>query len=395
MGAGRLRDLQRRLRDRPGLPDVSTRAHRLRRERLGGEDDHRRGSRAARESLAGARQDADARADRRHGRLRGAPAPEDRDDLGVAEAARAREPLRPQEHARRARRYDAPDRSGDDRVHVGHHRPAEGRDADPRQSRCRRGGLETVHPSAGRLGAPPVPAAGALVRAARVVPGRHARADHGVRGEPRQGGREPQGDPAPLHLQRAARVREGLRQDPRRRRSRLAREEEDLRLGRIGRPRRQPPSAARSARAHGARAQAKDRAQARLLQAPRGARRTTAVGRVGRRPALAGHRGVLPRRRHPLARGLRPHRDMPGAHVQSAGPLQVRLRRPEPSGSPAENRRGRGDPGARTQHRDLGLLQAARGHARGVRYGRLVPHGGHRRHRPGRLPRASPIARRT
>src|SRR5215468_10520449 len=56
----------------------------------------------------------------------------------------------------------------------------------------------------------------------------------------------------------------------------LAGVEEDLQLGGVGGPRREPPPAARPARAHGTRAQAQARPQARVLEAPRRARRAPA-----------------------------------------------------------------------------------------------------------------------
>src|SRR5713101_3287138 len=70
MGPGRLCDLQRRLRNGPGLSDLSSRSDRLRGKRFRGEDDHRGGSRAALEGARGARQDAGPRTDRGHRRLR-------------------------------------------------------------------------------------------------------------------------------------------------------------------------------------------------------------------------------------------------------------------------------------------------------------------------------------
>src|SRR5207245_6348043 len=113
-----------------------------------------------------------------------------------------------------------------------------------------------------------LPAARPLLRAARVVPGRGPRVDDGLRREPRQGGREPEGGAPALHLQCPARLREGLREDPDWRRCGLDREAKDLPLGRGRGPRREPPPAARPARAGGARVEAQARPQARLLEAP-------------------------------------------------------------------------------------------------------------------------------
>src|SRR2546426_10775013 len=67
----------------------------------------------------------------------------------------------------------------------------------------------------------------------------------GLRREPGQGRRKSQGGAPPLHLQRPARLREGLREDPVRGRGGLARETEDFPLGRRRGPRREPPSATR------------------------------------------------------------------------------------------------------------------------------------------------------
>ncbi|MBI2491204.1 MAG: AMP-binding protein, partial [Candidatus Rokubacteria bacterium] len=110
------------------------------------------------------------------------------------------------------------------------------------------------------------------------------------------------------------------------------------------------------------------------------------LSRDRRRAALARYRRVLPRGGHPAARGLRAHRDVPGAHVQPAGQVQVRLGRPGPAGGRAPDRRRRRDPGEGAEHRHARLLQAGPGDGRGVRAGRLVPHRRHRHDRPGRVP---------
>jgi len=216
MGPGRLCDLQRRRRDGPGLPELPARSDRLHRERFRGENHYRRGPGAACKGAPGAGEDAEPRAHRRHQRLRRAAPSQDGHDVGDAPEAGTRERRRAPEHARRARGLDAPDRPRDDRVHVRHHRAAEGRHADARQSRRRRERLEAGDSRRGGMGPSAVPPARPFLRAARVVPRRRARAHDGVRGEPGQGRRESERDAAPLHLQRAARLREGLRQDPRR-----------------------------------------------------------------------------------------------------------------------------------------------------------------------------------
>ncbi len=87
--------------------------------------------------------------------------------------------------------------------------------------------------------------------------------------------------------------------------------------------------------------------QARVLEAPRGPGRAPALRGLGRRAALQGDRGVLPRRGHPDPRGLRPHRDLPLAHLQPARPLQVRVGGAGAARHRGQDRARRRDPGPR------------------------------------------------
>ena len=109
-----------------------------------------------------------------------------------------------------------------DRLHLGHDRTAQGRGADPRQPhrprwsprrrppRCRRA-TSTCSSCRSRT-----PSRGSSPSSA--CTGAH----HRLRREHRQAPGEPPRDPAPLHLQRAAGVREGLRGRPGAGRGRLA-----------------------------------------------------------------------------------------------------------------------------------------------------------------------------
>src|SRR3989441_123194 len=81
VGAGRLRDLQRRVRHGAGLPVLSAGPHRLRDQRFGGENPHRGGPGPARQGAPGPGEDAGPRADRRHRGLRRPAAAEDGDDV--------------------------------------------------------------------------------------------------------------------------------------------------------------------------------------------------------------------------------------------------------------------------------------------------------------------------
>ena len=69
---------------------------------------------------------------------------------------------------------------------------------------------------------------------------------------------------------------------------------------------------------------------------------------------------------HARLRGLRPHRDEPGHHLQLPRPGEAGHGRPAPRARRGEDRRGRRDPDPRPP-RDEGLLQEARGHRGGDR----------------------------
>ena len=246
----------------------------------------------------------------------------------------------------------------------GNHGTAQGRGPDPRQPHGGPGLVEADHARGGAVGPSPVPAPRALLRAAGVVPRRPPGADHGLRGEHRQARREPaRGAPA-LHLQRAARVREGVRAHPRRRGGGPAGQAPDLPLGPGRRARGEPAPAAGQAHPRGTGAEAPARPQAGVLEAPGGAGRPAGVGRLRGGAALPRDRGVLPRGGHPGAGGLWPHRDVPGGDLQSPRPLSLRLRGPGSARSGAEDRPGRRNPHPRRQRGHARLLQAAPGHRR-------------------------------
>ena len=84
------------------------------------------------------------------------------------------------------------------------------------------------------------------------------------------------------------------------------------------------------------------------------------------RRAVAGRRGVLPRRRHPDPRGLRAHRDQRRHLRQPARPLQVRHGRAAVPGHRGPDRRRRRGPAARSR-RDARLPRPARADRRGAR----------------------------
>ena len=235
------------------------------------------------------------------------------------------------------------------------------------------------------------------VRAARIVPRRRARAHHGVRGEPGQGRRE---------SARGARRTSSAacRACSRRSTARILtgveagspRQAEDLQLGRGGRTRREPPSAARPARARRARARAQDRPQARLLEAPRG---RSAAGCAGPCPAAPRSRATSPssstRRASCCSRATGSPRPVRSSRSTGRTAYKFGSVGQAAARSRAQDRRRRRDPARAAEHRDARLLQAARGDARGLRADGLVPHRGHRDGRRGRASCSSPIERRT
>ena len=167
-------------------------------------------------------------------------------------------------------RRPRPERRRLDRLHLRHHRPAQGRGADARQPRRRPDRLQDGDAGRGGLGAPAVPAARPLVRAAGVVPRRRPRPHHGLRREPRQARattcrRRARTSSAAC---RASSRRSTRACSPARRPARPLKRKIFHWAVAVG-TRRQPPPAARPAGAGRPRAQAPDRPQARVLEAPR------------------------------------------------------------------------------------------------------------------------------
>ena len=170
------------------------------------------------------------------------------------------------------------------RLHLRHHRTAQGRGADPRQSLVRPGVRGPDHLDIGGRRPPALPAPRALLRAARVLHRRTPRALHRLCREHRQAPGEPPRDPASLHLQRAAGVREGLRGRHGAGRGRLAGEAEDLQLGGGRRQGRLATQAGQSAGAGGPRFPVPAGREARVLEDAGRPRRPAALRRLRRRP---------------------------------------------------------------------------------------------------------------
>ena len=304
----------------PVYPDVSAGSDRLRGERLRREDDHRRGLRPARQSLAGARQDAGARAYRRHRPATMRPQPpkivmtwESLRRLGRENAAAHKSTLAERVAATRPTDlativYTSGTTGPPKGVMQTHGNHVAAVTASKQSTPVEEGWVHLLF----------LPLAHSFARLESFLGVTHGLTTAFAENLDKVG--DNLKETRPHFICSVPRVFEKvLRQDPRRR-------------ARPARPRRRRSfswavSVGRDVSRHQQRgqpvpprprAEAQARPQARVLEAPRGARRATAVGRVGRRPALARHRGVLPRGRHPAPRGLRPHRDVPGAHVQPA-----------------------------------------------------------------------------
>ena len=109
------------------------------------------------------------------------------------------------------------------------------------------------------------------------------------------------------------------------------------------------------------------RRQARLLEGEGAARRPAARRERGRRAALARHRRVLPRDRHPHPRGLRPLRGDDGGDGQPRRATSSSARSASRCpGVEIAHRRGRRDPDP-LEHRVRRLLPRRGGDARGAR----------------------------
>ena len=124
-----------------------------------------------------------------------------------------------------------------------------------------------------------------------------------------------------------------------------------------------PGEAARAARS--ARA-AQARRPARLQEGEGAARRAPARRERRRRSALARHRRVLPRARHPHPRGLRALGGDDGRDGQPRERLQVRHGRQAAAGRRGSHRRGRRDPAA-LEHGVRRLLPRRERDGRGAR----------------------------
>ncbi len=210
-----------------------------------------------------------------------------------------------------------------------------------------------------------------------IVPRPH----HRVRREHRQLAENLPRGAAALHLRGAARVREGLRREssPAReaRRRRSSGGSSTGRSASGGRSR--GSKQAQAADPGRARRPERARRQAGVREAPGGPRRADALLRLGRRAALAGDRRVLPRRRHPHPRGLRPDRDLrrpltfnrPGATSRSA-----RSAGRCPASRSRSPTTARSSSAAATSRR---VLQASPRRPPRSSTGRLVPHRRHRR----------------
>ena len=215
------------------------------------------------------------------------------------------------------RRDRPPPRAGrrrrprDDHLHLGHHRPAQGRRAHARQLRRRSpsnavAGLREVFAEDGARTLLFMPLAHVFARFIQVL---CVAARRGPRAQARHRTLlDDLGDvPADLHPRGAARVREGLqlrraeggRRAARRRSSTGPRRRRSRTRGRSTRRRARRCGCGCSTRSPTARAQ----------QAARRAGRPGAVRRLGRRPARRAPRPLLPRHRPQRPRGLRPHRD--------------------------------------------------------------------------------------
>ena len=374
------------------LPDEPGRRGGLPAARLGRQADRGRGPGAARQ---------DARRDRR------VPRPE---APGLSRAARHPEPLRPRRAdrlgglprdrpaaPRRAargprRRTRCPDgrRPRHARLHLRHHRAAEGRDADRAQRRVRDQGAGAggrVHRPTARPGGPePVlPPARTRRRADLQHLVQRCRGDPGqLRGVDRDGAAEPARGPADDPLRRPADLGEAAR--------RHRRPDERRHLGqaaarRVLARRRRPdrPAAGRDRRqAHGLEPAALRDRLAVLLPDAQGPPRHAegAVRRLGRGADRTGGAALLHGHRRADARGLRHDREHRGRHRQPAGPGPAGHRRRGAPRHRAADRRGhRRDPHPE-RGRVRGLLEPAGGDPGSGHRGRLAAH--RRRRRVGR-----------
>ena len=279
------------------------------------------------------------------------------------------------------------DRRRDDHLHVGHHRPAQGRRAHARQL-LRADGERGRRPRTRSFGEPGartllfMPLAHVFARFIEVlcIP---AGAVLGHSPSTVTLHRGPRLVPADVHPRGAPRVREGLqlgRAEGRRGRQGLdlpaGRQDLDRLLARARQPARPEPVAAPPAQGRG---------RPGAAQAAQRAGRSGALGRLGRRAARRAPRPLLPRPRPERARGLRPDRDDRARDGQPARPRhQDRHRRPPPAGQRRPDRRRRRDraPG----HPGVPRLPQQRRGDRGGRARRLVPHRRPRVARRRRLP---------
>ena len=243
--------------------------------------------------------------------------------------------LRPPAHGRQRRPVGADDRlartegSRDPGLHLGHDRPAQGRDAYPSQRLlpdCARG---HAVPGARERRAAAVPAAVPRRRADRrlLLQPRH-RLDHELRREPGDGARQHPRGAADRVPRRAARLGEILLGGHDRAEGCDAAGEVDLQQGDRRRLRARRRAAGGRRAVGAAEGEVPGRLLAGAAQHPQGARHRPLPIPVHRRGAdRAGTDPLVPRARHEHVRGLRPDRELRRRDHHAARPDQARHRR--------------------------------------------------------------------
>ena len=247
--------------------------------------------------------------------------------------------------------------------------------------------INVIAAGRGRL---PLPAAGALLRAADPAAGRGPRRSARLLERRSAADRAgPDGDQARVPAVGAADLREDLHARHLQQRSR-----ED-RGGDEARPDRAADARGRPGGPRGAAGRVRQGRRGAVRQRPQHLRRAAGPGDVGRRADRQGDPRVLLRLRRARARGLRDDRDLDGHHhLDGRRPPAGHRRAGDPARRGQDRRRRRG-PRARPAH--LRRLLRQRGHdvLRRRQRGRLAAHRRPRLARRRRLPRRSPAARRT